>query len=406
MTISIDTFKQAHSILKPILKETNLIKSDFLSLEHNAEILIKPENLQRTGAFKIRGAFNKISTLSKEEQKCGIVTASAGNHAQGVALGAKIFSERSNQKIVATIVMPETTPLIKVEATEALGAQVVLWGDTYDDAYNKAEEIANKSGAVFVHPFNDIDVIIGQGSIGLEILEEANDIDILIVPVGGGGLIAGISSAVKTINPNIQVIGVEPEGAAGITTSMMEGTLIELPNVNTIADGVAVKLSGELCFDIIKNNVDKMVTVSDTEIMEALLILIEREKIIAENAGALSIAALNHIDIEGKKVVSLISGGNIDVMTISEMINRGLVSRGRLFSFGVELHHKPGELVKISNILAREKANVVQLSHDQFHNPTRFKSVRLDVTVETNGMKHVSKITQALTQAGYEILLN
>lgn len=407
MRITLEQFRQAEERLSKILKPTNLIYSDYLSEEYEADIYIKPENLQRTGAFKIRGAFNKIAGLTAEERKRGIVTASAGNHAQGVALAARLFCEMDEGSCArATIVMPETTPLIKVENTEKLGARVVLHGDSYDAAYAEARRIEEQEGAVFVHPFNDLAVITGQGTIGIEILEELPDADIIFVPTGGGGLLAGVASAVKLLNPNVKVVGIEPDGAAGLTRSHEAGKLVELDHVETIADGVAVQLSGDLCFEIIEESGADMITAPDTDIMKALLVLIERQKLIAENAGALSVAALEHYDVKGKKVVCLVSGGNIDVMTVSEMINRGLIFRGRLFSFGVELHHKPGELLKVSQILADKKANVVKLDHDQFHNPSRFKSVRLDVTVETNGKRHVQEIVDALESAGYKLMLN
>jgi len=402
VTISHEEFQQAAQRMKPVLRPTPLMYSDFLSEEYGAQVWIKPENLQRTGAFKIRGAFNKIASLSPEERKRGIVTASAGNHAQGVALAAQVFSNQDDStKIVATIVMPETTPLIKVDATRKLGARVVLFGDNYDEAYGEAMRIAEQEGAVFVHPFNDKAVICGQGTIGLEILEELPDADIVFVPTGGGGLLAGIATAIKHINPHCKVIGVEPEGAACITRSYTAGELVELEEVDTIADGVAVKLPGDISFAIIQEDVAGMLTVPDSEIMEALLILMERSKIVAENAGALSVAALKHYGVKGKKVVCLVSGGNIDVITISEMLTRGLVSRGRLFSFAVELRHKPGELVKISQLLAELKANVIELDHNQFLNPARFKSVRLEITVETNGTHHVEQIIEAIKKAGY-----
>ena len=402
MTISLEAFQEAEERLKTILKPTQLMYSDFLSEEFGAEVWIKPENLQRTGAFKIRGAYNKIATLTPEERLRGIVTASAGNHAQGVALAAQLFCDpETGSRTKATIVMPETTPLIKVDATKKLGAQVVLCGDNYDDAYAEAMRIAEQDGAVFVHPFNDEAVICGQGTIGLEIMAELPDADIVFVPTGGGGLLAGVATAITYINPKCKVIGVEPEGAACITRSYTAGELIALDEVDTIADGVAVKLPGDIAFNIIQDTVDGMVTVPDSEIMEALLILMERSKIVAENAGALSVAALRHFGVKGKKVVCLVSGGNIDVITISEMLTRGLVSRGRLFSFAVELRHKPGELMKIASLLTDLKANVIELDHNQFLNPARFKSVRLEITVETNGKEHVKQIVDAIKEAGY-----
>lgn len=402
MPLSIEKIEAASLGLKKVLKSTSLIKSDFLSSEFSADVFIKPENLQRTGAFKIRGAFNKISTLSNEQKSKGIVAASAGNHAQGVALAAKLVCESGSDICpIVTIVMPETTPLIKVENTKSLGAKVVLKGDTYDDAYGEALRIEREEGAVFVHPFDDYDVIAGQGTIGLEILEECKDADVVIVPIGGGGLISGIAAAIKQKSPGTKVVGVEPEGAACLKAAIDNGGVVDLDDVNTIADGVAVKRAGDITYSLIKEFVDEIVTVNDTEIMEALLLLIEREKIISENAGALSVAALKHLDIKDKKVVSLVSGGNIDVITISEMLNHGLIARGRLFSFVVELHHKPGELLKVAEILAKRKANVIQLVHNQFRNPGRFKSVHLEVTVETNGLAHVKEITDAFTKAGY-----
>lgn len=402
MPLSIDNIKAAAEKMKKALKSTSLVRSDFLSDEFNADIFIKPENFQRTGAFKIRGAFNKLATLKDEEKQKGIVAASAGNHAQGVALAARMICD-SGEGIcpMVTIVMPETTPLIKVENTRSLGARVVLKGDTYDDACEEALRIEREEGAVFVHPFNDYDVIAGQGTIGVEILEEIPDADIIIVPVGGGGLISGIAAAVKQINPMVKVIGVEPEGAACMKAALDAQKIVDLDEVNTIADGVAVKTAGDITYSLCKEYVDDIIAVSDTEIMEALLLLIEREKMISENAGALSIAALKHLDIKSKKVVSLVSGGNIDVITVSEMLTHGLIARGRLFSFVIELHHKPGELLKVARILAEKKANVIQLVHNQFRNPGRFKSVQLEVTVETNGLKHVKEIQEVFTNEGY-----
>lgn len=404
MSIPLKQFQEAGERLKAILKPTSLIYSEFLSQEYAADIYIKPENLQLTGSFKVRGAYNRIAGLSSEQRTHGIVTASAGNHAQGVALAAQLFCSTDTDCCArATIVMPLTTPLIKVEATQKLGAEVILHGDNYDEAYDEARRIEKEHGAIFVHPFNDLEVIIGQGTIGLEIVDECRDADMVFVPVGGGGLLAGVAAAIKAVAPAIQVVGVEPDGAAGITESQRKGSLVELDTVDTIADGVAVKTSGDLCLEIIQDTVDTMVTAPDTDIMQALLILMERQKLVAENAGALSVAGLGHADVKGKKVVCLVSGGNIDVLTMAEMINRGLISRGRLFSFSVELLHKPGELLKISSILAAHNANVVKLVHDQFHNPARFKSVRLDVTVETNGRAHVEEIVAALSGAGYII---
>lgn len=407
-SIPLSSFQKAAEHLKGVLNPTSLIFSEYLSQENSAQVYIKPECLQRTGAFKIRGAYHKIIGLSKDQLKKGIVTASAGNHAQGVALASKmvsltLFGKEKSKRVRTIIVMPETTPFIKVEATENLGAEVVLFGNSYDEAYSKACELRDSEGAELVHPFDDKDIITGQGTIGLEILEEHPDVDFILVPVGGGGLLAGITQAVKAINPNVKVIGVEPTGAACMKTSLEQNQTATLLNVDTIADGVAVAKPGESCFHLVKDSVHSLITVSDQSIMESMLFLIEKHKLICENAGALSIAGLSQLDLKDKKVVSVVSGGNIDVITISEMLNRGMVERGRLFSFSVELLHKPGELLKISQILADHKANVIKLDHNQFRNPGRFKSVTLDVTVETNGREHVKRIVSALNSQGYQI---
>ncbi len=308
MSIPLKQFEEAGKRLKNILKPTSLIHSDFLSELYEADIFIKPENLQLTGSFKIRGAFNRIASLSAQQRTQGIITASAGNHAQGVALAAQLLCNADSRSCTrATIVMPETTPLIKVEATQKLGASVIIHGDNYDEAYAEARRLEHEHGSIFVHPFNDLDVIIGQGTIGLEILDECSDADIVFVPVGGGGLLAGVAAAIQSAKSSMEVVGVEPEGAAGITESQRAGKLIELGHVDTIADGVAVKTSGDLCFEIIQATVAGMVTASDTGILKALLMLIEREKLVAENAGALSVAALERYNIKGKKVVCLVS---------------------------------------------------------------------------------------------------
>jgi threonine dehydratase len=397
-------FEEAAERLRPILTPTDLIYSDYYSQEFDAQVYLKPENLQRTGAFKLRGAYNKISSLSSEEREKGIVAASAGNHAQGVALAARLLcNTKSSWCTRATIVMPEITPLIKVEATEKLGARVVLHGDNYDEAYQEACRLKAEEGYVFVHPFDDPDVIIGQGTVGLEILEELPDVDVVLCPVGGGGLYAGVMAAIHSVNPQVEVIGIEPHGAACMSESLLQGHVVELDEVDTIADGVAVRRAGDLPYQIICELGGRIERVSDTSIMEALLLLIEKQKLICEKAGACSLAGLSKIDLQGKRVVAVVSGGNIDVITIAEMLTRGLIARGRLFSFTVELFHKPGELVKVSEILAGKKANVVQLAHDQFHNLSRFKSVKLDITVETNGRQHVAEIVGALEQAGYKV---
>lgn len=389
--------KAAMERLEGISSKTELIYSSFFSNEYNNEVYIKPENLQITGAYKIRGAYNKISKLSDNQKKRGLIASSAGNHAQGVAYSAQRLG------IEATIVMPKTTPLIKVEATKKYGAKVVLAGDNYDAAYNEAQRLQKKMNYTFVHPFNDLDIMAGQGSIGIEILNELKNTDIILVPVGGGGLISGIAVAAKSINPDIKIIGVEPEGAKAMKLSMDGNRLVSLNQVETIADGVAVKTPGDLTFSIIKDYVDDIITVSDFDIMEALLILLERHKLVAEPAGALSLAALKRLEARNKNIVSVISGGNIDVVTMSSLINHGLVSRGRLFCFSVNLPDTPGQLLNISKILADLGANVIKLDHNQFKDFDRFMNVQLEVTVETNGRNHIGQITDSLKEHGYAI---
>jgi len=388
---------EARKRVQQIAIETPLIYSYFFSEEYQANVYLKAENLQRTGAFKIRGAYNKISCLSEEERQRGLIASSAGNHAQGVALAAK----ECNAK--AIIVMPSNTPLIKVEATKHYGATVILHGECYDDAYQKALELKEANGYTFIHPFDDIDIIYGQGSVALEILDQLDDIDIIIIPIGGGGLISGMGMAIKEIKPSIRIIGVEPEGAQTLKKSISKGRIVELEKVNTIAEGVAVKKAGEIPFELVKEYVDEIITVEDVDIMEAFLLISEKEKIIAENAGVLSVAALKKLDIKGKNIVSVISGGNIDVVTISELISRGLVVRGRVFCFAVELSDTPGQLQLIATILAELGANIIKLDHNQFKTIDRFKQVHLEVTCETNGWKHVSLIKNELKKHGYEV---
>ncbi len=390
-------FMEARERLATIAVKTKLIHSAVYSQETGNNVYIKPENLQRTGSFKLRGAYNKISKLTEAEKACGVIAASAGNHAQGVALAAQRLG------IKAVIVMPRHTPLIKVEATRQYGAEVVLAGEVYDEAYEKACELQKQHGYVFVHPFDDEDVIEGQGTIALEILEELPNADIILVPVGGGGLISGVAAAAKLKNPQVKIIGVEPEGAASAKAALAEGKPVNLPSVSTIADGAAVKLIGSKNLEYIQNYVDEIVTVSDYELMEAFLLLAEKHKIIGENAGLLSVAGLKKLRVRGKTVVSILSGGNIDVLTIASMITKGLVVRGRIFTFAVNLSDKPGQLVAVSEILAEQNANVIKLEHNQFKNLDRFHEVELVVTVETNGEDHIKKITAAMAVRGYTI---
>lgn len=397
MNPDIDKVRDAAAVLKGVTLDTRLIHSPVFSKESGNRVYLKPENLQLTGAFKIRGAYYKISRLSEEEKKRGLIASSAGNHAQGVALAAQ------KQGVKATIVMPKTTPLIKVEATRNYGARVILAGDFYDDAYEEARRLETEEGLVFIHPFDDPDVMAGQGTIGLEILEELADVHTILVPVGGGGLISGIAVAAKAVNPNVRIIGVEPDGARSMTDSLFRNKILTLDRVNTIADGVAVKTPGTRTFSLIKELVDEIITVSDAELMESFLLLLERHKLIAENSGVLSLAALRQLKIRDEKVVSVISGGNIDVVTISSMIDRGLVKRGRIFCFSAEMPDEPGQLLKISSILADENANIIKLDHNQFKTLDRFKQVQLEVTVETNGHEHVKSIIRALEKGGYTI---
>ena len=394
----IQDFITAKEKLSKVLLKTSLIQSPIFSKEAGNEVYIKPENLQKTGSFKIRGAYNKITNLSDEEKKKGVIASSAGNHAQGVAYGAK------ESGIKAVIVMPKSTPLIKVESTKQYGAEVILHGDVYDDAYKKAKELEEKEGYVFVHPFNDEDVLDGQGTIALEILEELPETDIILVPIGGGGLISGIACAAKILKPEIKIIGVEPDGAASAYEAIKEDKVIELKEANTIADGTAVKKIGNTTFEYIKKYVDEIITVSDYELMEAFLLLVEKHKIIAENSGILSLAALKKLKEKNKKVVSVVSGGNIDVLMISSMINKGLIRRDRIFNFSVNIPDKPGELAKVVDLIAEQGANVVKLEHNQFKNLSRFKDIELQITVETNGSEHIQKLIQAFEKKGYEIV--
>lgn len=390
-------FQEAKKRVDEVIIPTPLIYSEAFSKECKNQVYIKPENLQRTGAFKIRGAYNKIVKMDDEAKAKGLIASSAGNHAQGVAYAA------SKLGVKATIVMPQHTPLIKVEATEAHGAEVVLAGEVYDEAYQKACDLQKEHGYTFVHPFNDEDVIEGQGTIALEILDELPEADIILVPIGGGGLISGIACAAKQIKPTIKIIGVEPEGAASALAAINEDQVVALKEANTIADGTAVKEIGDMTFDYIKEYVDGIITVSDYELMDAFLLLVEKHKLVAENSGILSLAALKKLNEKNKKVVSLISGGNIDVLTISSMINKGLIARGRVFTFTVQLLDKPGELEYVSHVLAQCNANVIGVEHNQFKNFARFSEVELRVTCETNGEKHIQKIMDTFAKEGYEI---
>ena len=395
--MKLQDFTTAREHLQKVLLPTHLIYSPIFSEESGNQIYIKPENLQKTGAFKIRGAYNKINKLTEEVKKRGVIASSAGNHAQGVAYAARELG------IKAVIVMPKTTPLIKVQSTKKYGAEVVLYGDVYDDAYQKAKELEAQEGYVFVHPFDDIDVLEGQGTIALEILEEMPDAEVIVVPIGGGGLISGIAAAAKMIKPDIKIIGVEPSGAASATEALKKNKVVTLPEANTIADGTAVKRIGDLTFNCIKQYVDEVVTVDDYELTEAFLLLAEKHKIIAENSGILPLAALKKLSERGKKIVPVVSGGNIDVLMISSMINKGLISRNRIFNFAVSIPDRPGELAKITHIIADVGANIVKLAHNQFKNLSRFRDKEVLITVETNGTDHVQALIEAFAAKGYEV---
>ncbi len=393
-----DNIKKARENLKGIIKDTPLIYSDFFSKENNCNVYIKPENFQTTGSFKIRGAFNKIANLSDEECKSGIICSSAGNHAQGVAFSAQ------KRGIKSTIVMPNVTPLLKIDATKEYGSEVVIHGDVYDEAYGKAVELAEEKGYTFVHAFDDYDVICGQGTIGMEILENLENVDEILVPIGGGGLISGIALAVKAIKPQVKVIGVVPVGAMAMKISVDAGELTSLPVVRTSAEGVAVRQPGDLTFAITKQFVDEIITVSEKDIMEAVLLLLEKHKMIAETAGVVPLAGVRKRAAAGKNIVCLISGGNIDVVTISSIINQGMISRGRIMCFSVELPDKPGQLVKVAQILAEHGANVIELEHNQFKALDRYSNkVALEVTVETNGHNHIKQVIEALEDNGFEV---
>ena len=391
-----DVYRAAKQ-LEGVARKTRLIHSDFFSEQCHNDVYLKPENLQHTGAFKLRGAYNKISQLTPEERVRGVITASAGNHAQGVAYAARKLG------VKAVICMPATTPILKVEGTRALGAEVVLHGDGFDDAYAHSLELQKKYGYVYIHPFNDLQVLLGQGTTALEIIDALKDVDAILCPIGGGGFASGVALATKLVNPNVKVIGVEPENAACMKAALEADKVVTLASADTVADGCAVKTAGTLTFEFCKKYLDDIITVSEIDIMNALLSLIEKHKLVAEGAGVLSLAALAKLPFQGKKVVSIISGGNIDISTISALIDKALIARGRVFCFAVQLPDKPGQLLNVSRILAEENANVIKLDHDQTKVTDSFKKVVLTVTVETHNEQHIQKIIKALNANGYEI---
>ena len=394
--MALEDFKAARSVLAGVLADTHLVHSTALSKATGNHVYIKPENMQVTGAYKIRGAYYKISTLSQEEKERGLITASAGNHAQGVAYAAQAAG------VKATVVMPTTTPLVKVNNTKDYGAQVVLHGAVFDDAAELASRLAQSEGYTYIHPFNDPVLATGQGTIAYEIFSDLPDVDIILVPVGGGGLASGVATLAKLLNPNVKVIGVEPTGAASMKASLEAGHIVTLDKVDTIADGVAVKTPGDKIFPYIQQNLDGIITIDDHELVDAFLDMMEKHKMIVENAGLLSIAALNHLDCRGKNVVSVLSGGNMDVITVSSLVQHGLVSRGRVFTFSVQLPDRPGELVRVAELVAELNGNIIRLDHNQFVNINRQSGVELRVTLEAFGLVHKEEIMAALRQAGYD----
>ena len=393
--LTLEKFEEASEIVKRVTRPTKLIYSEYLSSQTGGKVYLKPENMQYTGAYKLRGAYYKISTLSEEDRAKGLITASAGNHAQGVAYAAKAFGCK------ATIVMPTVTPLIKVNRTKSYGAEVVLHGDVYDDACAKAYELAEEYGYTFVHPFDDLDVATGQGPIAMEIVQELPTGDYILAPIGGGGLITGVSTLAKMLNPKIKVIGVEPAEAASMTAAIEAGHTVTLPSANTIADGTAVKKVGEQNLPYVMENVDQIVTVEDDELVGAFLDMVENHKMVVENSGLLSVAALKQLDLKGKKVVSILSGGNMDVITMSSVVQHGLIQRDRIFSVSVLLPDKPGELVKVAQTIAEEQGNVIKLEHNQFVSINRNAAVELRVTLEAFGTDHKNRIIAALEAAGF-----
>ena len=394
--LTLETFEEASEVVKRVTLETKLVYSDFLSSQTGNKVYLKPENMQFTGAYKLRGAYYKMSTLTEEERAKGLITASAGNHAQGVAYAAQCYGAK------ATIVMPTTTPLIKVNRTKSYGAQVVLHGDVYDEACAKAYELAEEHGYTFIHPFDDLAVATGQGTIAMEIVKELPLVDYILVPIGGGGLATGVSVLAKLLNPKIKVIGVEPAGASCMQVSLKEEKVTTLPEVNTIADGTAVKTPGTKLFPYIRQNLDDIITVEDEELVVAFLDMVENHKMVVENSGLLTVAALKHLNVKDKKIVSILSGGNMDVITMSSVVQQGLIMRDRIFTVSVLLPDKPGELCRVSGIIADVNGNVIKLEHNQFVSINRNAAVELRITMEAYGTDHKKQIMEALEKEGYQ----
>lgn len=393
--LTLEKFEEAYNTVQKVVNQTKLVYSDFFSEQSGNKVYLKPENLQVTGAYKIRGAYYKISTLSDEERSKGLITASAGNHAQGVAFAAKAYG------VKATIVMPTTTPLIKVNRTKSYGAEVILYGDVYDESCQYALELAEDKGLTFIHPFDDLDVACGQGSIAMEIIKELPTVDYILVPIGGGGLATGVSTLSKMLNPHIKVIGVEPAGAACMRESLKNGKVTTLPVVDTIADGTAVKTPGSNIFPYIQENIDEIITVDDSELIVAFLDMLENHKMLVENSGLLTVAAVKNLPFKDKKVVSILSGGNMDVITFASVVQHGLIARSRIFTVSVLLPDKPGELMNVSSIIAELQGNIIKLEHNQFVNLNRNAAVELIITMEAFGPEHKEQIIHVLAEKGY-----
>ena len=393
--LSLEKFEEASELVKQVTLETKLVYSEYFSSQTGNKVYFKPENMQYTGAYKIRGAYYKIHTLTEEERKKGLITASAGNHAQGVAYAARLAG------VKAVVVMPTTTPLMKVNRTKSYGAEVILEGDVFDEACAHAYKLAEEHGYTFVHPFDDLDVATGQGTIAMEIIKELPTVDYILVPIGGGGLCTGVSTLAKLLNPKIKIIGVEPAGANCMQESLRQGKVVSLPEVSTIADGTAVKRPGEKLFPYIQANVDDIITIEDSELIVAFLDMVENHKMIVENSGLLTVAALKHLNVQKKKIVSILSGGNMDVITMSSIVQHGLIQRDRVFTVSVLLPDKPGELAKVSTLLAEEQGNIIKLEHNQFISINRNAAVELRITMEAFGTEHKNQIVAALTNAGY-----
>ena len=393
--LTLEKFEEASEVVKKVTNETKLIRSNYLSEQTGAKVYLKPENMQHTGAYKLRGAYYKISTLTEEERARGLVAASAGNHAQGVAYAASAFGCK------ATVVMPEGTPLIKVNRTKNYGAEVILYGEGYDEACKYAVKLAEERGCTFIHPFNDLDVVTGQGTIAMEIIQELPTVDYILVPVGGGGLLTGVATLAKMLNPKIKVVGVEPVEAASMSAALAAGEVVELESANTIADGTAVRAVGDKLLPYVQQNVDGVLLVDDDELIGVFLDLVENHKMVVENSGMLTVAALKQMDLKGKKVVCILSGGNMDVITMSSVVQHGLIRRDRIFSVSVLLPDRPGELQRVAACIAEEKGNVIKLEHNQFVSTNRNAAVELKITMEAFGTEHKNRILDALEKAGF-----